>query len=135
MNDNNEIWRPIPRLPEYLASALGRVMRLPHLAPLPKGGFRVYGGVPTTGTWDPEELRFVLVYKGKTHKVHVLVCEAFHGAKPFEEAVVMHLDEDSSNNKPSNLEWGTQKQNLNFPGFKRLRSELSLKMWEERRAA
>jgi hypothetical protein len=136
MNDNgNETWRPIPRLSEYLASSLGRVMRLPHIAPLPNGGTRVYGGVPTNGQWDSETRRFILVYKGKTYRVHVLVCEAFHGEKPFEEAVVMHLDEDSSNNKSSNLEWGTQKQNLNFPGFRKLRSELSRKYQEERRAA
>jgi hypothetical protein len=29
----------------------------------------------------------------------------------------MHLDEDSRNNKPENLAWGTQKENLNAPGF------------------
>lgn len=29
----------------------------------------------------------------------------------------MHKDENSRHNAPSNLEWGTQKQNLNAPGF------------------
>lgn len=50
-------------------------------------------------------------------KVHQLVCEAFHGPKPFSRAVVIHKDENSLNNKPSNLTWGTQKENLNCPGF------------------
>jgi hypothetical protein len=31
--------------------------------------------------------------------------------------VCMHLDENSRNNKPENLAWGTQKENLNAPGF------------------
>jgi hypothetical protein len=85
--------------------------------------------------WDDEHRRFTLIYKGKTHRIAVLVCEAFNGTKPFPEAVAMHHDEDSRNNRPTNLEWGTQKQNMNFPGFKQIRSDLSLKMWEERRAA
>ena len=29
----------------------------------------------------------------------------------------MHLDENARNNKPENLRWGTQKENLNAPGF------------------
>lgn len=45
-------------------------------------------------------------------KVHQLVCEAFHGSKPFESAVVIHIDEDAHNNRPENLLWGTQKENL-----------------------
>lgn len=48
-------------------------------------------------------------------KVHQLVCEAFHGPKPFDGAVVIHLDENALNNRPENLKWGTQKENLNMP--------------------
>jgi hypothetical protein len=51
-------------------------------------------------------------------KVHRAVCEAFHGPAPFERAVVIHIDEDAHNNRPENLKWGTQKENLNAPGFK-----------------
>ena len=29
----------------------------------------------------------------------------------------MHLDENAANNRASNLRWGTQKENLNAPGF------------------
>jgi len=50
-------------------------------------------------------------------KVHRLVCEAFHGPPPFDRAVVIHLDENALNNKPENLKWGTQKENLNMPGY------------------
>lgn len=58
------------------------------------------------------------VAKQRPRKVHQLVCEAFHGPKPFPEAVVIHLDEDALNNRPENLKWGTQKENLNMPKFK-----------------
>lgn len=50
-------------------------------------------------------------------KIHRAVCEAFHGVAPFPRAVVIHLDDDATNNKPDNLRWGTQKENLNMPGF------------------
>lgn len=50
--------------------------------------------------------------------MHQLVCEAFHGPKPFPRAVVIHADENALNNAPENLRWGTQKENLNAPGFK-----------------
>ena len=44
-------------------------------------------------------------------KIHRLVCEAFHGIAPFDRAVVL------LNNRPENLRWGTQKENLNMPNF------------------
>ena len=50
-------------------------------------------------------------------KIHRLVCEAFHGIAPFDRAVVLHLDENALNNRPENLRWGTQKENLNMPNF------------------
>lgn len=50
-------------------------------------------------------------------KVHQAVCAAFHGPRPFPQAVVIHIDEDATNNHPGNLKWGTQKENLNSPGF------------------
>lgn len=81
---------------------------------MPYGGERQYGGEPTFGQWDGQ--RFIYPLDGKSHKVARLVCEAFNGPAP-EGMVCMHLDENARNNVPDNLEWGTQKQNLNAPGF------------------
>ena len=89
----------------------------PYWSDMPSGGKRSYGGEPTFGIWNKQDGRFIVVYKGKTYKVHQLVCEAFNGAKPFKKAVVMHLDENAANNRPANLQWGTQKENLNADGF------------------
>jgi len=83
---------------------------------MPKGGKRHYGGHPWTGV-DGGEGRLTFSFNGKTYKVHRLVCEAFNGAPPFPDAVCMHIDEDYKNNKPENLAWGTQKENLNADGF------------------
>lgn len=109
-----ETWRLVPSQPQLLASSEGRIMVIPFLARMPNGGTRQYGGEPTIGQWDGT--RYLYGYKGHTFKAHRLVCEAFNGP-PKEGDVCMHLDEDSRNNRPQNLAWGTQKENLNAPGF------------------
>jgi hypothetical protein len=116
MGTEAEIWRPVPSLPDYLASNLGRVMRVPFVAAMPHGGRRCYGGEPTFGVCA--DGRHHIFYKGKNYRVHRMVCEAFAGAPPFPRAVVMHMDENSTNNRADNLQWGTQKENLAAPGFR-----------------
>jgi hypothetical protein len=115
---HGEIWRSIPSLPEYLASSEGRIMRLPYIGDMPKGGERHRGGTPHFGTWDKEEGRFVFVFRGKTYRIGRLICEAFHGPASIRTPVCMHLDENAANNRASNLCWGTQKENLNMPKVK-----------------
>lgn len=89
-------------------------MRKPYQSPMPRGGFRSYGGQPHFG--QDAGGRMIFVYKGKSYKVHQLVCEAFKGPRK-EGEVCMHLDEDYTNNRPENLQWGSQKENLNAEGF------------------
>ena len=110
-----EIWRLIPSLPNYLASSLGRMMRIPHSVPMNNGGLRYYGGEPTYGVLIDGRYRFN--YRGQNYKVHRLICEAFSGPAPA-GAVCMHLNEDATDNRPGNLAWGTQKENLSAPGFR-----------------
>ena len=113
-----EIWRSVPSLPEYEASSLGRIRRVPHVKSMPHGGTRTYGGKPWAGVWDRVQGRYTFMFKRKTYRVARLVCEAFHGPPPFEGAVALHKDEDSRTNKEGNLEWGTQDENLNAPKVK-----------------
>jgi hypothetical protein len=90
---------------------------------MPNGAMRWYRSKPTPGyRADMSGLagyRMILRIGGlgKTFKIARLVCEAFHGPAPFERAVVMHLDDNPGNNRPENLKWGTQKENLNAPQF------------------
>lgn len=112
-----ETWRDVPSVAGAQASSLGRLRVKAYTARMPRGaGTRTYGGTPTLGQWDGT--RFVWPSRGKTRKVARLVCEAFHGPAPFPRAVCMHLDENSRNNRPENLQWGTQRENLNAAGFK-----------------
>ena len=124
---DTEVWKPVPSEPGVLASSWGRIVLPPRYAPLPNGGFRAYMPEPRYGQVSKasknaaHEFRLIMVRRDEAaakqapRKVHQLVCEAFHGAKPFPEAVVLHLDEDAHNNRPENLRWGTQKENLNAP--------------------
>jgi hypothetical protein len=114
---DGEIWRDVPSEPRVLVSNEGRVMHVPHREPMPNGGTRSYGGQATFGVWNKTDGRFIVLIEGRTHKVHRLVAEAFHGPPPFDDAVAMHVDENAANNRASNVRWGTQKENLNADGF------------------
>lgn len=127
---STEIWRPVPSEAGVLASSWGRILLPPRYAPLPHGGYRAYFPKPRYGqvSWAKKSASHtyriimlrcdVAAAKQKPRKVHQLICEAFHGPAPFDSAVVIHIDEDAHNNRPENLRWGTQKENLNMPKFK-----------------
>jgi hypothetical protein len=55
----------------------------------------------------------MLSVQGKTKRILIarLVCLAFHGLPPEGKENVLHYDDDSSNNVPENLRWGTHKEN------------------------
>lgn len=89
---------------------------------MPKGGVRKYiakwraGSVAWSRKGAAHQYRN-LRHRGTTYKVHQLLCEAFHGPAPTGLDYVLHRNEDALDNRPSNLFWGNQKQNLNAPGF------------------
>lgn len=110
-----EVWKRIPNS-FLMASSLGRIKSEPYERSMPNGGIRTYQLSPTYGYWVKDRKRYIIRWQGKTYRIARIVCEAFHGP-PKEGEVVMHLDENSQNNRPENLKWGSQKENLNFPGF------------------
>lgn len=109
-----EEWRDVQSAPFLQASSLGRIRIAPYVSEMPNGGVREICGKPTFG--DLTCKRFNVRIRGKNYKVRRLVCEAFNGPRP-DGMICCHKDEDSRNNRPDNLEWNTQKHNLNAPGF------------------
>ena len=55
----------------------------------------------------------------KFYAVYRLVAAVYLPAKPFAEAVIMHLDADRMNSHADNLRWGTQAENIqhSYAGF------------------
>lgn len=99
----DEIWRPVPITGYgslYEVSNLGRVRRI--------------GNTPLTHDLNQKGYHTVrLCGVGERYRVtvHSLVLKAFKGPRP-EGMVSRHLDDDKDNNTDSNLEWGTQSENV-----------------------
>jgi hypothetical protein len=125
----SETWKPVPSYPGVMASDKGRILLPPRHAVMPNGGVRLYLPKPAVGVIAraakdaKHEYRNYWTRHFGNIKVHQAVCEAFHGPRPFPDAVVIHKDEDGLNNAADNLKWGTQKENLNAPGFREQVSE------------
>lgn len=99
-----ETWKRIPSFPRYEVSSLGSV----------RSTAEVRGGPKLLALNATEYyLRACLFKDGNkyTKRVHLLVCEAFHGTRP-EGKVCRHKDGNRCNNRPENLEWATQKDNI-----------------------
>lgn len=118
MENETEQWVPIPSIPGAQASTMGRIW----FPPATTANGVIYKTKPRTGSEEVTATgrsssgrRRILRWRGKTYKVHTLICEAFHGPKPFPTAVVLHLNEEPSDNRKDNLRWGTRKENQNFP--------------------
>lgn len=90
--------RAIPGFAGYMATSAGSVLNAQ--------GRRLAGSLHHHG-----HLR-VELSGGRRAFVHVLVALAFHGRPRRRGLVVRHLDGNARNNRPENLRWGTQRQNV-----------------------
>ena len=103
-NSTQEVWRTVPGWTLYQVSTHGR------LRSLHWDGTRVLkGGVDKDGY-----PRAVLCENGRREswrRAH-LVALAFLGPRPFKGAVLRHMDGSRDNDRPTNLAWGTQADNI-----------------------
>jgi hypothetical protein len=81
------------------------------------GRIKVKGRNPHYGTLNKNEYLEIQLFnkieeKYKTLRVHRLVCQAFL-PNPDNKPMVNHLDENRANNKLENLEWVTNRENVN----------------------
>lgn len=99
----SERWKRIPRWTKYEVSDLGRIRR----------GSRILKPVPVQSGYGNYKVHRISLSDRKRRwdiGVAYLVLLVFEGA-PQRGQIVRHYDDDQSNNKRTNLSWGTHKQN------------------------
>lgn len=127
----NEIWKQIPGFENCEASSLGRIriknkIRKPWVR-IRRGRMKYFG----------------IKIKNKNLLVSRLIAMAFHGLPPKNKPECMHIDNNPSNNMPTNLRWGDRCENMAMDrgnnhahiGEKNPRAKLSAKDVEEIRIA
>ncbi len=99
--DNSVTIQPIPNIANYGAGDDGRIYRTDKPKPVALkpwlGGYK-------------NSYQMVRIHLHNEY-VHQLVSQAFYGMPPTELTDTRHLDGNSLNNKPQNLDWGTPQQN------------------------
>jgi len=110
----SEIWKASPSVKGLEVSSLGRIRVTPYHKEMPHGGFKVIGGHAWLGNIarDVSRPRRTFRFRGRTYKVHRLVCEAFHGPAPFENADVLHENGNTLDNAETNIRWATRSEIL-----------------------
>lgn len=94
-----EEWKTIPSYPDYEASSMGYIRNKKTKKTI-KHNYN--GGYAQMHLYKDKKRDAV--------KLHRMIAEAFH-PNPEKKATVNHIDKDTTNNKPSNLEWSTQQEN------------------------
>lgn len=133
-----EIWRTIEEYESYQVSNLGRVRSLDRVVKtkILNVSNRVHKGKILKLTIQNNGYVSVRLCKdGKSKKfwVHRLVGMAFQDicGEWFEGAVINHKDENPSNNIATNLEWCTQKYNMNYNDVMKVKVAPKLRKTEE----
>ena len=103
-----EVWRDIDGYEGlYQVSSEGRVKSLKR-----KGRKNEYILKPVVTNCGYSQVGLRSGGKQKMFKVHRLVCQAFH-ENPDNKPQVNHINEIKTDNRASNLEWSTAKENMN----------------------
>lgn len=97
-----EIWKQLEEDTNYEISNLGRIRNI-------KTQIAKSTSFTKKGTYE------VCSLKANSYLVHRLVAKYFvENTNPAKYNIVNHLDENTHNNKADNLEWTTNKDNLNY---------------------
>ena len=106
----SEVWKPCPSWPGYEASSLGRIRSVDQVLINSLGYARNWKGRVRSPHYNSEGYAHLII-RGKTAKVCWMVADAFIGPRP-EGQVVRHGPGGSSDDRPENLCYGTQAENI-----------------------
>jgi hypothetical protein len=113
MDQEHEVWQPIPGFPYYEASSMGRIRMLTH----DEKAHNKWGEMTRRRNGrilqikpgiNPQYLACCIL--DRTRSVHRMVAMAFHGVPP-SNLEVNHINGIKTDNRPENLEWVTTSEN------------------------
>lgn len=110
-----ETWRPHPTFTSYEVSDQGQVRSIERTVRQRNDRVRTFPARLLKPTADDFGYLRVTCSSGGIDtkvRVHVLVCEAFHGPRPPGDSQVRHLNGNHLDNRASNLQWGTRSENV-----------------------
>jgi phosphopantothenoylcysteine synthetase/decarboxylase len=111
-----EKWKPIKGYEDaYMVSNFGQVKSKEKSVSIGNGATRFFPEkiMKLTNQDSGSNYLRIALYKnqkGKLYSVHRLVADAFC-KNPLNNNIVMHLDDNPSNNHATNLKWGTYSEN------------------------
>lgn len=111
--EERENWLPVPGWPAYEVSDLGRVRSVPRVVRCRNGTpHTVRARIRKTGGSEYPQVCLSNTSQGEVAvaRVHTLVLTAFVGPCPL-GMECRHLDDVKTNNRLSNLRWGTRSEN------------------------
>ena len=124
-----EIWLPISGYEGiYEISNFGRVKSLNYLRTGTERIMKPHTVVSKHGNVPYLQVDLHKCGCRKSAKVHILVCEAFHGERPcnFE---AMHLNGNSLDNRAENLSWGRHSDNVREKTFVEKQAASQRRRW------
>ena len=115
-SDSVEIWKPVPGWEGLYEICLERqeARSVDRMVSAGRGGHRLARGtvLKTQNSRGYAQVCFKEDGKSTTVKLHHFICAMAHGPRPSPKHVARHLNGDSRDNRPENLAWGTQAENL-----------------------
>lgn len=117
----------IPNYPFHLANKNGDIIQLFDMPDVPKGQIRrpFYNSEGYAVINSPKGM-----YTARHHRVHRLVCAAFHGAPTPERPLVNHKNGIKYSNAADNLEWVNSSENVNHAFATGLISGKAILLWD-----
>lgn len=109
--ETEEIWKPIPDTTNYFVSNLGRI-EITKSRKYPNGIVRDNSSFYKDRDGYPHISYRNSEGKLTSSSIHRLVAKAFIPNEDSSKICVNHIDGDRTNNKVSNLEWVTPKENV-----------------------
>ena len=112
-------WRPVLGAQWYEASSDGHLRSVDRMVDYSSGFTRLHkGAVLNPITTDAGYLRTRIRYDDGKYRsvfVHIIVCESFHGPRPFPDWEARHInEEDRSNNSAENLRWSDRTRSEDY---------------------